>query len=139
MLRQLSYLSAATTECDEAALAAILESASKANAERQVTGLLVYADGVFFQILEGPRDCVEAAMQIVRRDPRHHSIRIVHDEAIAARDFEHWHMGYATGDGATLQRLHGASWLDAAIIPDIVAGLTFDLPRAVLGRMSRAA
>jgi hypothetical protein len=139
MLRQLSYLSAATEEFGEADLEAILAGARKGNADRQVTGLLAYGQGVFFQILEGPRDCVEATLAVIRRDPRHSGIRMIHDEEIAARDFEHWHMAFASADSARLASLYGEAFLPAAIIPDIVAGLSFDLPRAMLARMMKAA
>ena len=51
---QLLYLSNAKPELKQAELDKILEVSRKNNPSRDITGLLVFANGVFIQVLEGP-------------------------------------------------------------------------------------
>lgn len=87
MIRQLCYLSTATSDWAEGDLARLFQSASLYNEAARVSGLLAYGGGVFFQVLEGPRDNVGAAFARICRDPRHHDLRLLQDETVASRDF----------------------------------------------------
>jgi hypothetical protein len=53
MLIQLLYSSKATTALSPAELTAILDKSVANNQARQITGLLLYRDGCFLQLLEG--------------------------------------------------------------------------------------
>jgi hypothetical protein len=59
--------------------------------------MLLYAEGNFFQVLEGPKDVVEALYDKIERDPRHNRVTQIISEPIARRSFGAWHMAcYAT-------------------------------------------
>lgn len=139
MLRQICYLSTAREELGDAALCELLFAAERHNEAARVSGLLAYGGGIFFQVLEGPRDSVGATLHRIRRDPRHHGLMVLQDEAIAARDFEDWRMAFRPLDQATARSLGGAAHIDASAIPAIVAGLSNPLSAAFLRRFAVAA
>ena len=58
MTYQMMYSSKAVQPMSTQDLRGILDDAREGNVARGVTGVLVYADGVFLQILEGEEDTV---------------------------------------------------------------------------------
>jgi hypothetical protein len=74
MLIQLLYSSKATTALSPAELTAILDKSVANNQARQITGLLLYRDGCFLQLLEGEAAVVEEAFRRISLDPRHHQV-----------------------------------------------------------------
>lgn len=74
-------------------LAAILESAVRHNREDGVTGMLLYSNGNFLQVLEGPADTVQATYQRILQDPRHTNCFILLEQDVAERQFSQWSMG----------------------------------------------
>jgi hypothetical protein len=94
-LWHLVYLSnAPTDEVGEDELQSILATAVKNNKATDITGMLLYSDGGFIQVLEGEHDAVEATFQKIRMDPRHRNIIVLANGKIAARAFPEWSMGY---------------------------------------------
>lgn len=91
---RLVYSSAARAGIDEAELKRILESARARNARREVTGMLLYRDGVFLQLLEGQEVDVRYVFTRIAQDPRHQRVVKLMEEAITQRDFASWSMGY---------------------------------------------
>ncbi|GAA1643034.1 BLUF domain-containing protein [Microbacterium flavum] len=88
------YCSTATRAFSGAELAGLL-TVSRANNEAQdITGLLLYRDREFIQILEGQRDAVDALMAKISADPRHEDVRVLLREPLHARRFAAWTMGY---------------------------------------------
>lgn len=92
-LMQLIYLSdlAATSEL---VLASIVASAVRNNQKNDVTGMLLYADGNFLQVIEGEAEQVQATFQRISRDPRHRNVTVLLEEPLTQRQFAHWSMGY---------------------------------------------
>ncbi len=93
-LVQLSYVSAATHLMSEAELEAILASSMSHNAECDLTGMLLYLDGTFLQVLEGPPGAVHETYERIKRDPRHHDLMLIDEAPITTRDFPNWRMGF---------------------------------------------
>ena len=91
---QLAYVSAATRPIDEAELAELLRVARCNNEKLGISGLLLYQDQSFIQVLEGPEAAVDATFSKIEADDRHEESRVIYrgttDEAI----FEGWSMGY---------------------------------------------
>ncbi|WP_276315642.1 EAL domain-containing protein [Ectothiorhodospira shaposhnikovii] len=88
------YVSRTVEPLDGDSLQAILRTARTANARSGVTGFLIYQDGQFMQMLEGPRAQVDATMARIRLDPRHEDVRIVAEGEIRSRVFSDWSMGF---------------------------------------------
>ncbi len=126
MIRQICYLSAASETMDALQLAHLAEQARRFNAAMQLTGLLAYGGGYFFQTLEGPRDNVCAAFGRICRDRRHHDIRLLQDDEVASRDFAGMRLALAELDVARLAAPE--RMFDARAIPMLVSALKHDLP-----------
>ncbi|MCK2026133.1 BLUF domain-containing protein [Microbacterium sp. SSW1-47] len=93
-LLSLVYCSTATRAFDDDELEALLASSRAANQAREITGLLLYREGEFVQILEGEEGVVEALMTRIAEDPRHHDVRVLLREPLHERRFADWTMGY---------------------------------------------
>lgn len=136
MIRQLCYLSTASRDFGADDLDRLFESARRYNEAAQVSGLLAYGGGVFFQVLEGPRDNVGAAFARICRDPAHRGVRLLQDETVSGRDFDGFALARRTLDPEAVSGLDLA--ISASAIPAIVAGLGHDLSAALPKRMAAA-
>ena len=94
MLVQLIYCSVASHMFSNEELAGLLRLARKNNAKEDITGMLLYSEGSFFQVLEGEEEKIRHLFRTIKNDERHHSITIVIQEPIAERSFADWTMGY---------------------------------------------
>lgn len=102
MIHQLMYYSTARHEQNDAQLLEILEVSRRNNAAAGITGLLLYGDGVFFQVLEGAEETVKVCFERIKLDDRHQHMLIAAERSVAQRSFEAWAMGYMPLD----RRLH---------------------------------
>lgn len=93
-MRRILYLSASSGLIAEDELDAILSVSRRNNAELGVTGMLLYAEGAFFQALEGEDDAVAALYARIVEDRRHKGVIRMLDETISRRDFADWSMGF---------------------------------------------
>lgn len=95
-LWKISYLSIASAahHLVEADVREICAVAGLHNARAGITGILTFHTGKFAQILEGPENELRDLMQRIAFDPRHHSLKVTMDRAIAARQFDEWSMAY---------------------------------------------
>jgi hypothetical protein len=72
----------------------ILQAARNNNRKLDVTGALLYNDGFFAQVLEGPRTGIEKIFEKIQRDNRHNNITVLETSAITSRDFPDWSMAF---------------------------------------------
>ena len=91
-LTSLVYISTASSAFEEDDLAALLGEARQNNAERGITGLLIYHDRSFLQVLEGPHDRLVETFERIREDRRHRAICELDRSAIESRAFPNWSM-----------------------------------------------
>jgi hypothetical protein len=92
---QIIYESRATEQFDQGQLLGLVEHAQNRNRKDGVTGLLIYHDRTFLQILEGPEDAVLACYDRIERDPRHSDIWPLAKFELQNRAFSRWTMGLA--------------------------------------------
>lgn len=93
-VHRLVYVSAATTEFSDAELRELLSVARSNNSARGVTGMLLYHQGSFIQVLEGAQPEVESIYAKIEQDPRHENSTILLKGDADERTFEGWAMGY---------------------------------------------
>lgn len=93
-LIRLIYVSNAHHEMAASELDSVLEASARNNATRGITGMLLYANGSFLQILEGEAAAVDEAFERIGRDPRHGNIFVLEREAVGERSFARWSMGF---------------------------------------------
>lgn len=93
-LVQLAYVSSAITAFTEEQLNSLLLIARKANREHNITGLLLYKDGNFMQLIEGEERKIVQLYANIGRDERHTGIILLFKEPAPQRDFPDWFMGF---------------------------------------------
>lgn len=96
---QLVYESEATGPVSKDFLADILTVARRRNGEEGLTGMLIYNDGRFVQVLEGYEENVIACFNRIKRDTRHGNIWTLARMEIEKRSFAGWTMGLASASG----------------------------------------
>lgn len=105
-LTQLVYVSSPTSAFDVSTLKELLVDFRQRNQKANITGLLLYRNGTFFQIIEGPTDQVKGLYQRIGRDPRHSDVLLIHEQTTSYRIFPQWQMGFVT-DQTIIESLEG--------------------------------
>ncbi len=72
----------------------MLEHARTKNALNEITGMLLYCEGVFVQLLEGEEAKVRETFERISKDPRHTDIQNIVSGRSEKRYFPNWLMGY---------------------------------------------
>jgi hypothetical protein len=98
-MRQLLYVSAASASFREPDLKTILNCSRRNNPAYGITGMLLYMDRGFIQILEGPAAGVGAIFTPIQKDTRHKNLRVLVDRRVDTRLFAGWSMGFDRLDG----------------------------------------
>ena len=91
---QLLYVSNASNLMSDDDLESLLTNAKINNLNLNVTGMLVYHDGSFIQILEGDKDQVESLFHKISKDKRHNNIILIDERNIDTRCFPNWDMAF---------------------------------------------
>lgn len=91
---QLIYVSQATSSIQLDEIENILEASRANNQVEQVTGMLMYKDRLFLQILEGEKDHVFSVYNRVKDDSRHQGVQIIEELEVPKRQFDQWIMGF---------------------------------------------
>lgn len=92
-MRQIIYASSAAVDITEDVLNDISSYAHQNNQSEELTGLLLYGDQMFFQVLEGPSEKIEKMKKIIWNDKRHKGLTEFKDSVISERSFPNWSMG----------------------------------------------
>jgi Sensors of blue-light using FAD len=95
-MNQVVYSSAATEPFSEAQLTELLARARKNNARLGVSGMLLYHEGSFLQVLEGEAAVLEALFGVISADKRHHRVVALLKREVDERHFGDWRMGFAS-------------------------------------------
>ena len=93
-MRQLLYVSNTLPDLAAGVLDDILTASRRNNAMLGITGLLLYIDGGFLQMLEGDERAVRELYSRVAEDRRHSSLRLMLDREVTERAFPGWSMGF---------------------------------------------
>lgn len=106
-LVHLIYPITATSEMSQSQLYELFSKSSLNNQEREVTGLLLYVEGNFLQVIEGDEKNVVALYKKIMNDPRHTNSKRILVERIEHRNFGYWGMGFAGITKEELQLIDG--------------------------------
>jgi hypothetical protein len=74
ILETFVYCSRAAANVDDIEVDRIIEWSQRRNVEREITGVLVFGSGIFFQWIEGPPAEVEKLIASLHGDSRHFDI-----------------------------------------------------------------
>lgn len=96
----LVYLSHAKDHITYSDIQAILSSAKKNNEKGEISGVLVFREGYFLQLLEGTEGVVLETLSRIIKDRRHHHLQTLIEANSNQRIFESWTMHFWDGDTA---------------------------------------
>ena len=91
-MQALVYVSTATTLPTRNLVSAILDAAHRNNPKFGLTGMLLWKDMAFAQLLEGPADALDAMWDRLVADERHEDVRLLSRWTIESRFFGEWSM-----------------------------------------------
>lgn len=69
--------------------------------------MLLYKDGNFMQVLEGPDTAVKERFDRISQDPRHKGVIVLLKEQVANRQFPDWSMGFQNLRDVDLRQMPG--------------------------------
>jgi hypothetical protein len=100
-LVELSYLSEAVSDMSFLGLMRLLESARAFNQTNGITGILLYDNQQFGQIIEGERASVMKAWKRIQEDKRHHRVELLEIREISERSYPEWLLRFYGGETLT--------------------------------------
>ncbi|MDJ0754649.1 MAG: BLUF domain-containing protein [Ardenticatenaceae bacterium] len=103
----LVYSSSATELLTEEQLLELLHQSRIYNEKVGITGMLLYKDGNFFQVLEGEKHEVEKLYDKICRDVRHHNLILLITGTEEERKFPDWTMAFRNLSGADIASIPG--------------------------------
>lgn len=92
-VHSIMYWSRAVCPMTDADLLNLLSTARSVNAKMGLTGMLLYKNGCFLQILEGYLKELELVFAKIEADPRHTCVTILRTD-FGPRQFTGWTMGF---------------------------------------------
>ena len=90
----LVYVSSAVTPFTPSELVDLLAKSHENNGKLDISGMLLYKDGNFMQVLEGEETAVRRLYTKIGRDPRHKGIIDIIDGQQESRQFASWSMAF---------------------------------------------
>jgi hypothetical protein len=90
----LVYSSHSSAPFSEEELLSLLQDSRKVNKAKDITGMLIYLQERFIQVLEGDPSAVKKLYSKIQRDPRHNKISTLIEGESDERIFKGWNMGF---------------------------------------------
>ena len=104
----------------------ILLKSKSNNAKRMIGGVLYYADGYFFQVLEGEKEKVCDLYEKISLDDRHSTVKILTEGYMSKPQFSNWSMHFVAADSSIRQLLADHAFNEFK---------PFDIPLVVIEKM----
>ncbi|WP_373087524.1 BLUF domain-containing protein [Sneathiella sp.] len=106
-MQYLVYVSSASHLMKEDELKEILKISRTRNLSDGLTGMLLYKDGSFMQMLEGEEEAVTKTFNRINDDSRHNGLIVICKETAESRIFDGWSMGFRTVNDTDLKNIPG--------------------------------
>jgi Sensors of blue-light using FAD len=114
-LHRTVYMSTAVGVLRAEELDRIYLRAKAANARAGITGLMLFHEGVFLQVLEGPAAGVASLVEKIRRDRRHANLVVLESGAVDERSFAQSAMHFIAARNLTAGEKEAFSELRRAV------------------------
>lgn len=108
-LHCLVYTSIANQKMSDDNLKDLLKKSRSKNETLNITGMLLYLDPFFIQILEGEEATVNEIIKTIQHDSRHNKVKIIYRKPIEQRSFPNWTMGFNKFSDEHLEEIEGLS------------------------------
>ncbi len=103
----LIYISSAVKLFSEDDLIELLNKSRKNNSQLGITGILLYKDGTFLQVLEGEAAVVRKLYDRIQSDSEHQGATIIEEGELTERQFRDWSMGFYNFNDQATQSIPG--------------------------------
>ena len=104
---RLTYASTSINEWGAEDLLKLLKQCRTNNGAKNITGILLYSKGTFFQVLEGDEITVSQMYEVIEKDKRHKECTVIEKEKITERAFPYWSMGFEKLEAKELKNMEG--------------------------------
>ena len=139
-MKRIKYVSRYSKPLTSEEIASLAEKAAAKNAKLDVSGVLMTAGGLFFQVIEGPEEHVERLYREICKDKRHmHVLLLAVEEGVRSRLFPDWSMKRVDLDESS-GRLEPVKAILTAVVRQrmLTEELTGVLERAVWTEFTKA-
>lgn len=124
----LVYVSAASKLMDDVELEDVLKTSRLNNKERGITGMLLYSEGTFMQVLEGEQDEVLSLYNKIEMDDRHKGIIKLASGKLDERIFGSWSMAFKSATSQEFSKISDfadSRDIDTSVHPSVLMLKTF--------------
>jgi hypothetical protein len=90
----LVFTSVATRKVSDEDLKGLLVKSRQNNLALNITGMLLYLDPYFMQILEGDESIIDEKFKKILNNEMHHKVSLIYKKPIKERSFSKWTMGF---------------------------------------------
>jgi len=95
-MQYIVYMSTAIKAFSDIELKELLTQSQKNNTRDNITGMLLYGQGSFVQVIEGDDEKIKETYQRILNDDRHKGIIELAQGTLEKRNFPDWSMGFNT-------------------------------------------
>ncbi|NJW51937.1 BLUF domain-containing protein [Salinimicrobium oceani] len=128
MKYSLCYVSTVEQDVSQETIEQILKESSINNNRDRITGILLFSNGNFFQVLEGKKEKVEQLYQRIARDPRHYNLICIFKKKIPFSRFEQYENEFLSLDATySSNDLHLYAAQIEKLDPEIQKSVTYIL------------
>ena len=103
----LVYTSYTHHHMPEDELKSLLKTSVKNNKKLGITGLMLYSEKKFIQILEGEKEVVSGLFEKIKKDSRHDHVTLLIEGTIQQRNYPDWSMAFKSYSGSELMKVLG--------------------------------
>ncbi len=90
----ISYVSTVNPNISNSDIAKLMDFVRLHNNSINITGILIYSEGNFFQILEGKEEIVKMMFEKIKKDSRHYNIIKMLDKKTKKVSFTEYHSSF---------------------------------------------
>lgn len=108
MVKQLIYKSQSVTMITSELIDDVLFAAARFNEQHDITGILLYSEDVFLQLIEGAPADIDELYKRILADERHANVQTVYLGYAEERSYPNWRMRAYTSDQSPLHMLNEA-------------------------------
>ncbi len=95
----ISYVSTVNPGLSNIDINELMEYVKVHNNATGLTGILIYSEGNFFQVLEGEMDIVKMMFERIKKDSRHYNVIKMLDKEIDNYSFSEYHSSFTVISG----------------------------------------
>jgi hypothetical protein len=91
---QTAYVSRAAGTITQESLLSLLQQCLTNNEASGITGMLLFGNDTFLQVLEGDEAVLNTVVDRIQKDSRHTKVHFLYRKPIERRQYEDWSMGF---------------------------------------------